>query len=228
MPGYFFLRLNDTSFNFALIEIFSKNKESLEVLFNFESELIPLPSLDFYSYQSFYLKTNLTKDFNFNYASENRNTVIINITSGEGYIYFNQDSQDDDKKIQFSESFIFTFTISEKIKTVHLFSKKNLFFYVKIKNKKLNDIMEELNFGSNYKNITKESSYSKAYYIKDIYGNGIDANFFFDKENNEFFYEEISIQGYIVNYDDIKYIDSYMSLEQKLDNYLNYNIEQIN
>ena len=216
-PGYFLLGLNETYFNFALLEIFSYYEETLEVLFNFNSELIPLPSLDIYSYQSFYLKTNHTKHFDFNYASENKYTIIINNTSGDGYIYFNQNPNDDEQKIQFSENFILSYTISEKIKSIHLFSENYLFFYMKIKNKIPNDIMEELNYGSNYKNITKEYIYSKAFYIKDIYGNGVDINFFFNNKSTNFYNNYINIYGYIVNYDDIKYINNYESLQQKLD-----------
>ena len=221
--GFLRLNLNETS-NYALLEIFSNYQEILQVLFNYDSEFIPSPSLDIYSYQSFYLKTNFKKDFYFyfDYGSEVKYTVIINNTIGNGYIYFNNNSNDNDKKKAMSENTLLSFTLSEEMKSIHIFSENNLFFYMKIKNKKSNDVMEELDFGHNYKNITKIYKYSKAYYIKDIFSNGVDISFTFNFKNTSYNNRKITIYGYIANYDDIKYVDSYESLEKKLDNtYIN-------
>ena len=64
---------------------------------------------------------------------------------------------------------------------------------------------------------------NKTFYIKDIYGSGIDINFFFDFNNTNINNDDIAINGYIFNYDDIKYIDSYNSLEVILIDYFYFN-----
>ena len=90
-------------FNYALFEIHSDYNEILQILFNFDGELIPSPSLDIYSYQSFYLKTNIMKDFYFNSVSQNQYTVVLNNTYGHGYICLNQNYNDNNKKLFISE-----------------------------------------------------------------------------------------------------------------------------
>ena len=44
------------------------------------------------------------------------------------------------------------------MKNICIFSENNLFFYLKIKNKIPNDFLEELEFGYNIKNLTKNFS----------------------------------------------------------------------
>ena len=73
--------------------------------------------------------------------------------------------------------------------------------------------MEEINYGYNYKNIIRKSKNSKAYfYIKNIYDIGIDINFIFNFKN----YINISITGYIMDYNDYKYIPNYETLQKLL------------
>ena len=74
--------------------------------------------------------------------------------------------------------------------------------------------MEELYFGYNYKNINNSFNSSKLYYIKDIYGKGIDINFFFDFNGATYVENNLQIHGLIISYDYIKYIDSFESLEE--------------
>ena len=94
------------------------------------------------------------KDFYFNSVSQNQYTVVLNNTAGDGYICLNQNCNNNNKKLFISEKIFLSFTISE-IKCIHFYSTKNLFFDLKIKNKKANDVMEEINFGHNYINITQ-------------------------------------------------------------------------
>ena len=85
-----------------------------------------------------------------------------------------------------------------------------------------NDVMEEINYGSSYKNITLNHFHSKAYYLKDIYGNGADINFYFNFNNTDIYNnddDEIMILGFKINYDDIKYINDYDSMDNILDYY---------
>ena len=63
--GYFTLNLepnitktNKSTFNYLLLEIHSNYKEILEVLFNFDGNFTYNHSLDIFSYQSFFLKSN--------------------------------------------------------------------------------------------------------------------------------------------------------------------------
>ena len=217
--GFFTLFFNE-NLKYVLLEIYSKQTEILEVLFNFDGNLIPSPSVDIYSYQSFYLKNNIKKDFYFDYALENKYIAIINNTSGEGYICFNQKCDYNDKKIYFSEKIILSFTISEEIKSIHCFTEKYLYFYIKIKDRIPNDVMEEVLYGSSYKNFSKIYYSNKAYYIKDLYKKGMDINFFFDFSNINNDNKEMLIVGFISNYDDIKYIDNSDSLNSLITEYL--------
>ena len=76
-----------------------------------------------------------------------------------------------------------------------------------------NEIMEELNYGHNYQNITLKSINSKAYfYIKNIYDIGIDINFIFILKNMN----SINISGYIIDYNEYKYIRNYETLQNLL------------
>ena len=61
--GLFNIFFNESA-KFILLEINSRFEEILEVLFNFDCELLQY-SLDIYSYQSFYLKKHKTIDFLF-------------------------------------------------------------------------------------------------------------------------------------------------------------------
>ena len=120
--------------------------------------------------------TDKTKDYFFNSVIPNEYSVLINNTSGEGIIYFNQDCSSDNK-IDISKNIVLSFILSKKIPSIHIKSKQNLFFYLKIKNKLPNDEIEEINYGFNFKkNI--DSLNPKVYYIKDIYNEGIDINLF--------------------------------------------------
>ena len=151
--GYFGLFFNENvNFNYILLELHSNYKEILEVLFNFGGEFTS-PSLNIYSYQSFYLNTNENQNFYFIFLSENKYTVVINNTSGNGQICLNQNCDETNKKIFISGNIFLSFTISEEIKSIHFHSQKHLFFYLKIKNRMPNDVMEEINYGYSYKNI---------------------------------------------------------------------------
>ena len=221
--GYFGLFFKENvNFNYILLEIHSNYEEILEVLFNFGGEFTS-PSLNIYSYQSFYLNTKENQSFNFN-LSENKYTVVINNTSGNGQICLNQNCDRTNKKIFISGNIFLSFAISEEIKSIYFHSQKHLFFYLKIKNRMPNDVMEEINYGYSYKNITLNHIYSKAYYLKDIYGNGVDINFLFNFDNtsnyNNDIDNELLFYGFIFNYDDIKYINDYDSLDALLEKYL--------
>ena len=212
--GYFKLNFKDKA-KFVLLEINSKYEETLDVLFNFDGPLIPSPSLDIYSYQSFYLRNDIYKSFDFESIPPDKYNVGINNTSGDGYICINQKCNDNDRKTFISKNIFLSFTLSEKIKSIHFYSEKNLFFSIKIKNRIPNDIMEEIYYGFSYKNFTKNSNTSKAYYyIKDIYSYGVDINLFFDFDG-----KRINISGYLANYDDIKYIEKYEQLDNLLKSY---------
>ena len=208
--GYFQLHLID-NFNYILLEIHSNHQEILEVLFNFDEDLINSPSLNIYSYQSYFLETKKMKNFYFNTVLFDQFTVIIINTSGDGYICINQNCNS--YKSHLSEKIFLSFTISEEIKSINFYSEKNLFFYLKIKNKMKNNIMERAAYGNSFIYIGKTSEYSKAYYIKDNNGYGLDINFFFKFNDINIKYNNINIFGYIVSYDDIKYIDNYEYLE---------------
>ena len=197
MKGYTFLDIkNDTEF--ILIEIYSDYIEDLNVYINYQSELIPSPSIDIYSYQIFYLISGAKKDYYFNLDFLNEYTIFLNSIYGEGNIYFNQNYT---KKVVFSNDMVLSFTISEKIQSIHIFSKKNLFFSLKLKNKIYSDISDELNYGSNIIDQTG----IKAFYIKDIYDRGLDINFYLEFENITHYYA-FSLVGYELRSDEIKYI----------------------
>ena len=97
---------------------------------------------------------------------------------------------------------VLSFTISEKIQSIHIISKKNLFFCLKLKNKIYSDISDELNYGSNIIDQTG----IKAFYIKDIYDEGLDINFYLEFENITYYYA-FSLVGYEFHSDEIKYIN---------------------
>ena len=203
--GYFKVSFEE-SFKYALLEIHSNYDEILEVLFNFDSELIPYPSLDIYSYQTFYLKHNQMKSFSFNYDSTDKYSILVNNTSGNGYICFNQNCNNNDKKISLSGQMFLSFTITGRIDSMHFYSENELFFYLKINNIIVNDIIEEINYGYNYKNNNQHNYTSKAYFLKDIYEKGADVNLYFYFNNKNI--NNMIIYGYILNDDYMKSIDT--------------------
>ena len=205
--AWYFKASFEESFKYALLEIHSNHDEILEVLFNFDSELIPYPSLDIYSYQTFHLKHNEMKNFSFNYDSTDKYSILVNNTSGDGYICFNQNCDNNDKKISLSGQMFLSFTITGRIHTIHFYSENELFFYLKINNIMANDIIEEINYGYNYKNINRSDYSSKAYFLKDIYEKGVDVNLYFDFNNNENI-GDVEIYGFILNDDNMKNIDT--------------------
>ena len=208
--GYFELYFNENvNFNYILLEIHSNYEEILEVLFNFGGEFTS-PSLNIYSYQSFYLNTNENKTFNFDYSSTNHYSVLINNIFGEGYLCLNQNCDITDKKIFISGYFFLSFPISEEIKSIYFYSEKNLFFNLKIKNIMAKEEMEEIDYGYNYKNIKlNNNSFSNPYYLKDIYEKGVDINFFFDFKNNTNITHKIDIFGFAFNDEWINFIDNF-------------------
>ena len=70
------------------------------------------------------------------------------------------------------------------------------------------DSIEEINYSYNYKKATQIEYLSKYYFLKDIYGNGVDINLFFDFNNSENIYDSIIIFGYILNDDNMRNIDT--------------------
>ena len=215
--GYwkFSLKEDKDQINFIIFEIKSLENEYINVLFNFEGELIPSTSIDVYSYQSFYLKNNIMKNYFFNWIFTNEYLLLINNTYGEGYICFNQNCSG--KIIDISQNIILSLTISEKNQSIYIKSERNLFFYLKIKNRLPNDEIEEINYGLNCKNISRYLI-PKVYYIKDIYKEGIDINLYFNSSKLSDFENNIAIKGYMIYFDDIKYVNNYNSLEELLNN----------
>ena len=210
--GYFKVYFENEIFDFILLEIHSKDEETLKVFFNFYGHLIPSPSLDIYSYQSFYLEKNAAKVFNFsNSFPQDEYALFINNTSGDGYICFNDNCNE---KIHISEKIFLSFTIPE-IKSIFFYSNNNLFFLLKMQKKMDNKYKKEINFGHSYINIT---NYSKLYFVKDIYANGVDINFAFKFNDSDSYENNIGIYGYRVNYDELNYIDEQTNLEDLLNN----------
>ena len=188
---------------FILIEIESNFPEILNVFFNFNNELIPFPSLDIYSYQIFYLKDKTQIDYTLDYFNpyySNLYALVMNNTSGEGHIYFNNLSE---KKIYISNENILSFSISNDFQNFHIFSEIDLLFYLKIKNKLFNEASEELYYGSG---MNKQREI-KAYYIKDINGKGIDINFNLEYDIDISYYYYFIINGHSLSFDTIKYIN---------------------
>ena len=205
---------------FILIELQSKKIEILNVYFNFDGELIPSASVDIFSYQIFYLKTNTSKDYYFNLQLKEKYKIFINNIDGEGYICFNKNC--DEKKIDILEDIFLSFNILE-IKSIHFFSKRNLLFHLKTINENSNDIMDEIDYGLSYKNITLNSGYSKPFYIKYINSKGLDIyfNFEFSRYNYIVDKKNMMIMGILLTYEQITSIKSHEFLEKILNDYYN-------
>ena len=201
--GYFPVPFkNDTEF--IIIEIESNLTEILNVFFNFDSELLSSPSLDIYSYQIFYLKSTSIYIYFKNYLIfEPQFALIMNNTSGEGHIYLDQ-KNGADKKIYISNDNLLFFSITNNNTYINISSESSLFISLKIKNILDNKAIEELNYGENI----NEQNEIKAYYIKDIYGKGIDINFYLGFENNISDYYYFIIDGFSLPFDEIKYIEN--------------------
>ena len=216
--GYLTVFFNESfNFNYFLLELHSKHEEILNMLINFNAELIYNNSLDIYSYQSFYLKTNRTKSFFLNVSSSNKYIFAINNTSGDGYICLNKICNKNETTIFISEKIFLSFVITETLTSIHFISEKNLFFNIKIKDKMVNHSVEELDYGSNFKNIDNKYNNSKFYfYIKNRYDNGVDIDFIFNITN---YNNNINIFGIIIDYDDFKHFGN----DNKLQNLLSYN-----
>ena len=202
--GYFKVPIKNNT-KFILIEIKSKYIETLNVHFNFDGEFIPSPSIDIYSYQIFYLKDKIKKDYYFNLDFPGQYIIFMNNTSGEGDIYLNQSYNEIDKKIYISNDKVFSYTISKEIRSIHIFSENDLFFLLKIKNKMDNKVSQELNYGTNII-IQKEMN---AYYVKDLDDKGLDIHFNLDYDSDlleSYYHHYLEIEGYYLPFDDFKYI----------------------
>ena len=191
--------------NSLLIQLTSDSEEILTVLYNYYGKFLSIPSLNIYSYQLFFLQNLTLLDIYFAPVLSNQYRIFINTTRGIGHLSFN----DNENETLISGNIFYSFYIPEDIKIIHIDSLRNLIFNIKMNNQILNVIMEEIHFGYSRKNI-KNNTNTIIYYIKDVYNQGLDINFYF----NDFNYDTgMRIRGYNIEYNTIKSINDETQLE---------------
>ena len=210
-----FLYLYPKKENYILVEIKSNYKEILTINFNFNAEMILSPPIDIFSYQAFYLSKYKRSDIYINFNLFKEYKIFIQSIRGGGYICL-EENCDNENKILTSRGMSLSITVSEKNKNFYLglYQHNYLLVNIKISNHISNDVMDEINYGYEIKNNNKENKII-SYYIKDIYNQGIDINFFFNFENENDI-KNIYILGHIIDYEEIKSITT----KNELLNYL--------
>ena len=167
----------DMNYNYALIEITtnSTENENLTVVSSFNNEQ-NLTSINIYSYQLYHLSKEASQQFQIQNSSKEYR-ILINITKGEGNIYFNKTCDINNKFTRLEEHKIYSFSISN-IASFKIYAIKNLTYNIKFIKEIPNEVMKDLNYQYNFEIInSNKDNFPLIYFIKDIKYNGININF---------------------------------------------------
>ena len=201
-----YLRIIDwKNTSFIIIRIDSPMFDNLTIITNFHNNIISYPSIQLYSYQLYYLDSNIT--FYFNYSLYDKYNILINNYMGKAEICKN-DNCNENNNIVFSGKKALSFIVSNIINNISFNVLDDLIFTIKIDYEINNDIIKELFFDND---IQDNIILSVGYYLKEIEYGGADINFYFNFDKNIDIYNEnnnILITGFIVNLEYIKYLNS--------------------
>ena len=203
-----FLKIyNKSSIDYIIIEIQSDYLETLNILTNYYDEKAFFPSLQIYSYQLFYLYKE-TSNFNFDFYLKDQYRIIIRNSAGTGKIFFGNNKI---KNLTISGKKILSFYIKKQMGSIYVKTEGHLAFNMKIDYEFKNGTLKELNFGYESR---REGTFPMVFYLKDVEYKGADINFYFDfdynykKEYNSKNGDFIIIKGYIVDFEDIKFLNT--------------------
>ena len=192
--------------NFILIRVKSKEEANLTILSNVYKQSNST-SINIYSYQLYHLSDKQCQKFNLIQNSNIKYRVFINNIEGEGFIYYNQISDNTNNDIHITEQRIYSFSISNK-ESFLVCAKNDLIYYIKIIDD-IPNVIKELNYQSNLEKLDSNTDFFPLiYFIKDVKYNGIYINFIFkfNDSNNE--NNTLEIKGYELNYSEILSIKS--------------------
>ena len=209
----FFRIYNKSSVDYILIEIKSTSLENLTIIANYYDSFYFFPTINIYSYQIIYMYKKTTS-FDFDYKLFDEYRIFINHTAGNGNFNFEKDNYKDITKL--SDKNIISFFISKEINRFNVTTEGNLAFCIKIDYKYENNIIKEIKFDHDYKSVNNH--FPLGFYIKENNNKGADINFYF-KFNDINNTNKIIIKGDILNYDNIKMINSGEEI------YLPWNVE---
>ena len=202
-----FLRIIDwKNTSFIIVRIISPIFDNLSVITNFHNNIISYPSIQLYSYQLFFLDSNLT--FNFIYDLYYAYKILINNYEGKTEICLNDNCNENNDIIAFSGKKSLSFIVSNIINNASFNVLDDLLFSIKIDYQISNYILKEIFFDND---IQDNVNLSVGYYIKEIEYGGADINFYFNFDQNiidNLNEEDILITGYIVKNEYINYLNS--------------------
>jgi len=223
---------------FILVEIqSSSNQNEILTVISYSLTQPIFSSVNIYSYQLYHLSENSVQQYDLIQNSLTEYRILINNTEGEGNICFNNICDNNDNFIHLSEQKIYSFSISNKT-NLFIHSNNNLIYHIKIIYGISNKAIKELNYQYNLEKIdSNKENFPLIYFIKDVKYNGININFIFKFDGSNNIYNNLTINGYGVDYSeissikdkkDIKILNFENKVEGKFDNITNVGTIELN